>query len=145
MIKNTAFRLRGRLKLFTALTVAGSIGAAAVALAQTATEPVVVPGNGTTSDLSTYQIQEVKIKYKKLLLREKDIPNAVTVLGPKQVQAANPTFGSIQTLLTQSPSVVAYSQQPGQNNVTLAIRGVANDQLAETLDGVPINDLLDGN
>ena len=145
MIKNTAFRLRGRLKLFTALTVAGSIGAAAVALAQTATEPVVVPGNGTTSDVSTYQIQEVKIKYKKLLLREKDIPNAVTVLGPKQVQAANPTFGSIQTLLTQSPSVVAYSQQPGQNNVTLAIRGVANDQLAETLDGVPINDLLDGN
>ncbi len=144
MIKNTAFRLRGRLKLFTALTVAGSIGAAAVALAQTATEPVVVPGNGTTSDLSTYQIQEVKIKYKKLLLREKDIPNAVTVLGSKQVQAANPTFGSIQTLLLQAPSVVAYSQQPGQNNVTLAIRGVANNQLAETLDGVPINDLLNG-
>ena len=122
------------------------LGAIAVAHAQSTTPtPVVVPGDGASSDLNSYQIQEVKIKYKKLLLRQKDIPNAVTVLGTKQVQAANPTMGSIETLLKQSPSVVAYSQQPGQNNVTLAIRGVANDQLAETLDGVPINDLLDGN
>jgi len=145
MSKKKAVNFRGRLKLFTALTLVGSVGAAAVALAQTASEPVVVPGNGTTEDLSTYQIQEVHIKYKKLLLREKDIPNAVTELGQKQVRAANPTLGSIQQLLTQSPSVVAYTQEVGQNAPTLAIRGVANDQLSETLDGVPINDLLNGN
>ncbi len=121
------------------------VGAIAVAHAQSTTPtPVVVPGDGASTDLNSYQIQEVKIKYKKLLLRQKDIPNAVTVLGPKQVEAANPTMGSIQTLLKQAPSVLVYSQQPGQNNVTLAIRGVANNQLAETLDGVPINDLLYG-
>ena len=145
MHKKRSIYFRGRLKLFTALTLAGSIGATAVAIAQTATEPVVVPGNGTSEDLNTYQIQQVKITYKKLLLRQKDIPNAVTELGPKQVKAANPTLGSIEQLLTQSPSVVAYTQEVGQNNPTLAIRGVANDQLSETLDGVPINDLLNDN
>ena len=142
MSKKKAMNYRGRLKLFTALTLVGSVGAAAVAMAQSTTEPVVVPGNGTTTDLNAYQIQQVKIIYKKLLLRQKDIPNAVTELGQKQVQSANPTLGSIQQLLTQSPSVVAYTQEVGQNNPTLAIRGVANDQLSETLDGVPINDLL---
>jgi iron complex outermembrane receptor protein len=136
--------LRGRLFLSTAIAVAG-LGLGAVAHAQSTTpEPVVVPGEGAPPDLNAYQIQQVKIKYKKLLLREKDIPNAVTELGEKQVQAANPTTGSIQTLLTMAPSVVAYSQQPGQNNTTLAIRGVSNDQLSETLDGVPINSLLIG-
>ena len=145
MTKTKATRFRGQLKLFTALTMLGGIGAIAVAHAQSApATPVVVPGDGASTDLNSYQIQEVKIKYKKLLLREKDIPNAVSVLGPKQIQAANPTMGSIQTLLKQAPSVLVYSQQPGQNNVTLAIRGVANNQLAETLDGVPINDLLTG-
>jgi iron complex outermembrane receptor protein len=144
MIKHTAFRLRGRLKLFTALTVAGSIGAAAVALAQTATEPVVVPGNGTSDDLSTYQIQQVHIKYKKLLLKEKDIPNAITHITLKQIQAENPTMGSIQTLLKQTPSVVAYNQGPGQSAPTLAIRGVRESELSETLDGIPITDLLQG-
>ena len=152
MGKKWAMNFRGRLKLFTALTLAGSMGSAAVAMAQSAATtsgtdatPVVVPGNGTASDLNAYQIQQVKIVYKKLLLREKNIPNAVTELGAKQIKSANPTLGSIQSLLTQAPSVVAYSQQPGQNNVTLAIRGVANNQLAETLDGVPINDLLNNN
>ena len=146
MIKKPAFRLRGRLKLFTALTVVGSLGAAAVALAQTTTtpEPVVIPGNGYSPNLNAYQIQQVKITYKKLLLRQKDIPNAVTVLGPKQIQATNPTLGSIQQLLKMAPSVTQYSQGPGQQSSTLAIRGVRNDELAETLDGVPINNLLVG-
>jgi iron complex outermembrane receptor protein len=110
----------------------------------TAPLPVIVPGQGTPQDLSAYQIQEVKILYKKLILREKDIPNAVSVLGSKAVEAENPTTGSIQTLLNKTPSVVAYTQQPGQDAATLAIRGVRNDELSETLDGVPINNLLNG-
>ena len=102
------------------------------------------PENGASDGLGSYQIEQVKILYKKLKLREKDIPNAVSELGPKAVEAANPTTGSIQTLLKQAPSVVAYSQQLGQDSTTLAIRGVRNDELAETLDGVPINNLLVG-
>jgi len=135
--------------------MAGGLGATIAARAQTTTPvvvpdssgaplPVIVPGQGTPEDLNAYEIQKVKIQYKKLLLREKDIPNAVSELTQKQVQSANPTTGSIQTLLTQSPNVVAYSQQLGQDNTTLAIRGVRNDELAETLDGIPINNLLIG-
>jgi iron complex outermembrane receptor protein len=140
----TPSKLRGRLLLFTAFTVAGSIAGANIGRAQTDATPVVVPGNGTSTDLSSYEIQKVKIQYKKLLLREKDIPNAVSHLDQKAVQAQNPTTGSIQTLLKQAPSVVAYTQQPGQDNATLAIRGVRNDELSETLDGIPINNLLSG-
>lgn len=148
----TPKNLRNRLLLLTALSAAGT----GLALAQSVspspaatpvsgpTVPLVVPGEGTTSDLNAYQIQKVKIIYKKLLLREKNIPNAVTELTQKDVQAANPTLGSIQTLLNRSPNVVAYAQQPGQNNTTLAIRGVRNDELAETLDGIPINSLANG-
>lgn len=153
-----AINFRGRLKLFTALTLTGSVAAAAVAVAQTSTpasttvEPVVIPGEGNAANLNTYEIKKVRILYKKLLLREKDIPSAITQLGQKQVKAANPTTGSIQTLLKQAPSVVAYSQQLGQDSTTLAIRGVRNDMLAETLSpfgtdnagAIPINNLLVG-
>jgi iron complex outermembrane receptor protein len=143
-MKKTPIKFRNQLLLFTACTfVAGIIGAQ-VAQAQSDTTPVVVPGDGTSQDTSSYQIEKVKIEYKKLLLREKDIPNAVSHLDQKAIKAENPTTGSIQTLLKQAPSVVAYSQQPGQDNTTLAIRGVRNDELAETLDGVPINNLLNG-
>lgn len=143
-MKNRARNLRGRLLLFTACTAVAMTAAAMTARAQTTVTPVVVPGEGAPSDLNAYQVKKIHIIYEKNLLREKDIPNAVTELTQKQVESANPTTGSIQTLLTQSPSVVAYTQQVGQNNPTLAIRGVSNDQLAETLDGVPINDLLNG-
>jgi iron complex outermembrane receptor protein len=125
--------LRARLFSCVAAISAIGLGAGAVAYAQS-----------TTTSSDAYQVNNVTITYKKLKLRQKDIPNAISVLGPKQIQSANPTTGSIQTLLTQTPSVVAYSQQPGQQAVTLAIRGVRNDELSETLDGVPINSLLLG-
>ncbi len=127
MIKKRATHFRGRLKLFTALTIISGLGAIAVAHAQSTTtvEPVVVPGDGALTNQNSYQIEQVKITYKKLLLRQKDIPNAVTELGQKQIQAANPTTGSIQTLLKMAPSVTSYTQGIGQQSATLAIRGVA--------------------
>jgi iron complex outermembrane receptor protein len=150
-MKNRAINLRGRLLLFTAFTVVGGASGAGMALAQTAPTmvqpaptPVVIPGDGVGADLNAYQIRKVRILYQKLLLKEKDVPSAVTDLNQKDVQAQNPTMGSIQTLLKMSPSVQAYSQGPGQSAPTLAIRGVRNDELAETLDGIPLNDLMSG-
>ena len=140
---------RGRLLIFTACTMAAGL---APALAQsspsssvmpTTATPVMVANDGA-GDLDAYQVEQVKIRYKKLLLKEKDIPNAISVLTQKDVKAENPTFGSIQTLLNKTPSVVAYTQGPGQSAPTLAIRGIRNDELAETLNDVPINDLLAG-
>ncbi|HTQ70878.1 MAG TPA: TonB-dependent receptor [Acidocella sp.] len=60
------------------------------------------------------------------------------------MQAHGTTMGSIQTLLKQTPSVNAYTQGPGQSAPTLSIRGVRNSELSETLDGIPITDLLNG-
>ncbi len=147
-MKNRAMNLRGRLLLFTACTMVGATMTAVSAQAQTAVtpstpSPVVVPGDGTSSGLTAYQIKKVHILYQKLLLREKDIPNAVSTLDQRDIQKTNPTTGSIQTLLQLTPNVVAYSQQPGQDETTLAIRGVRNDELSETLDGIPINSLLE--
>jgi iron complex outermembrane receptor protein len=143
-MKKTPINFRGRLMLFTACTVAASLAGAGAVLAQTTTSSqVVIPDNGNAGGQGSYQIEKVKIQYKKLLLREKDIPNAISTLTEKDVQKTNPTTGSIQTLLQLTPNVVAYSQQPGQDETTLAIRGVRNDELAETLDGIPINSLLE--
>ncbi len=155
-MKKGAINLRGRLLAFTACTMVGMTMDVAVAQAQTVVTPtpaatsvavptpVVVPGEGTSADLNAYQIKKVRILYQKLLLREKDVPSAVTNLDSKDIAAQNPTMGSVQTLLKMTPSVQAYSQGPGQSAPTLAIRGVRNDELAETLDGVPINDLMSG-
>jgi iron complex outermembrane receptor protein len=142
-MKMTPSKLRSQLMLFTGISLLGGVTVAAVAHAQTAAPAPVIPGNGTASDNGAYSVDTVHIRYKKLLLREKDIPNAISTLTEKDVQKTNPTTGSIQTLLQLTPNVVAYSQQPGQDETTLAIRGVRNDELAETLDGVPINNLLE--
>jgi len=118
--------------------------AAMTARAQTTVTPVVVPGEGTSSDLNAYQIKKVHILYQKLLLKEKDLPSAVTELSGEDVEASDPTMSSVQTLLKQAPSVQAYSQGPGQSAPTLAIRGVKNDELAETLDGTPLTSFSGG-
>ncbi|MBU6419404.1 MAG: TonB-dependent receptor plug domain-containing protein [Proteobacteria bacterium] len=86
----------------------------------------------------------MRIRYQKNLLKEKDLPSSITHLDADSVKTVNPTMGSVQTLLKQAPSVTAYSQGPGQSAPTLAIRGVKNDELAETLDGVPISSFLGG-
>jgi len=105
---------------------------------------MVVSGGNTSPSTEAYETKKVHIIYKKLLLKEKDIPNAVTHISEKQIKAENPTMGSIQTLLKQTPSVNAYNQGPGQSAPTLSIRGVRNSELSETLDGIPITDLLNG-
>jgi iron complex outermembrane receptor protein len=137
-LKNMNLNLRTGLLAFTACTMVGMIMTAAPARAQSATTADAAPSAGTET------LQKIKIVNKKLILREKDIPNAVSVITQTDIQAEGETTGSIQTLLNKTPSVVAYTQGPGQNAPTLAIRGVRNDELAETLDGIPLDSLLEG-
>jgi iron complex outermembrane receptor protein len=162
-MKNKTMNLRRRLMVFTACTMA-SATLSGVAAAQTVVTPTssstTVAGDGSTSTTAAsttaasttaedsssdaYKIKKVHIIYKRLLQKEKDLPSASTNLGEKDIQATNATMGSVQTLLKQAPSVQAYSQGPGQSAPTLAIRGVKNDELAETLDGIPITSFLGG-
>jgi len=92
-MKKTPLNLRARLLLFTACTVSASLGLGLSAYAQSSETPTIIPGEGASPDLNAYQIQKVKILYRKLLLKEKDLPSSVTELGQKQIQETNPTMG----------------------------------------------------
>jgi len=141
--------------LFTAFTMAGGLGATIAARAQTsptpvtvpdssgAPLPVIIPGQGTPEDLNAYQIQKVKILYQKLLLKEKDIPNAISHVTKAQI-ATEGSLGSIQSVLRQTPSVNEYQSQVGQGVPVVTIRGVRLAELTETLDGTPMSDILNG-
>ena len=85
--------------------------------------------------------ENVVVRAKARLLKEKDSPSAVTELGAKQIQSAGPG-ASVATLLRQAPSVYVYSQGLGDNAPFLTIRGVRGLEIASTLDDVPIQDLL---
>ena len=80
---------------------------------------------------------------RRLLLKEKNSPSAVTELGHAQIAQEGVT-GSTISLLRQAPSIYAYAQGPGENAPVFSIRGVRGLEVAETLDGVPMQDLLNG-
>jgi iron complex outermembrane receptor protein len=67
----------------------------------------------------------------------------VTELGAKQI-AETGVGGSVATLLRQAPSVYVYQQGIGNNEPVLSIRGLRGLEVAQTLDGVPMQDLLNG-
>jgi len=95
----------------------------------------------TLAQASTTATENVVVKAAKRLLREKNSPSAVTELGTAQIKANSPA-GNPGTLLTQAPSVYAYSQGLGDNAPELTIRGLRGLEIASTLDGVPTQDLL---
>lgn len=144
-MKRVPLKLRAKLLLFTAITATSGLGLAPAAHAQTSTAPmpVIIPGDTTTPDLNAYQIQKVKILYKKLLLKEKDLPSAISHITPVEI-AAEGQLGSIQSVLRQTPSVNEYQSGPGQGVPVLTIRGERLYELSETLDGIPMSDILDG-
>jgi iron complex outermembrane receptor protein len=88
-------------------------------------------------------VEKVVVKAKRLLLKEKNSPSAVTELGHAQI-AQEGTTGSTETLLRQAPSVYVYQEGPGENAPVFSIRGVRGLEVAETFDDVPMQDLLNG-
>jgi len=87
--------------------------------------------------------EDIQVKARRLLLKEKNSPSAVTELGKKQI-AQEGTMGSTSTLLRQAPSVYVYQSGPGENSPVLSIRGTRGLEVAATLDDVPMQDLLVG-
>lgn len=159
-METNASKLRQHLLLFTACTMIGGMVVPQIAHAQdvqhkdtahhqdkqdkkaeTATTVTTTAANAADANV---ELQAVRVIYKRNLVREKDIPSAITVLGANKIAQVSPTMGSIQTLLKLSPSVQAYAQGPGQSAPTLAVRGVKDEELAETLDGVPLTAFLGG-
>jgi len=106
---------------------------------------VTVAGAGQLAGSSTGSPaqESVTVKARRLLLKEKNSPSAVTELGKKQISQEG-LIGSTSTLLRQAPSVYVYQSGPGENSPVLSIRGTRGLEVAATLDGVPMQDLLVG-
>ena len=130
-----ADRLRGSVGTAALLALGFTVGVPMAARAQQ---------SGATAGTGGSQIQVVTVVAQRLLKRDKDVASAITEITPTQIAAQGITMGSIQTLLKQTPSVNAYTQGPGQTAPTLSIRGERAGELSETLDGVPLTDLLAG-
>jgi iron complex outermembrane receptor protein len=147
---------RKRILLITACSVASGMVFSARVWAQSAPAPIIIPatpatgnapiipGDATTPEAQAVHIQKIKKFYKELLLKEKNIANAVSSVNQKQIEAEGTQQGSIQSLLKQTPSVNEYQQNIGQGVPVLTVRGVRNSQLAQTLDDVPLQDLISG-
>ncbi|WP_239478958.1 TonB-dependent receptor [Lichenicola cladoniae] len=95
--------------------------------------------NGNTAG----NVESVTVRAQRRLLREKDAPSAVTELGTAQISQTS-VGGSVATLLRAAPSVYVYQQGIGNNEPVLTVRGVRGLEVAQTLDGVPMQDLLSG-
>jgi iron complex outermembrane receptor protein len=107
-----------------------------------ATQPV-PSGSGTPSDITKGASETIIVRAQRQLVREKNSPSAVTELGAKAITQTG-VGGSIATLLRQAPSVYVYQQGIGNNEPVLTIRGIRGLETAQTLDGVPMQDLLSG-
>ena len=87
--------------------------------------------------------QSIIVRAQRRLLRETNSPSAVTELGTAQI-AQTGVQGSPSSLLRAAPSVYVYQQGIGNNEPVLSIRGARGLETAQTLDGVPMQDLLSG-
>jgi iron complex outermembrane receptor protein len=87
--------------------------------------------------------EQVLVKAKRLLQKEKNSPSAVTELGKSQISQEG-VMGSTSTLLRQAPSIYLYQSGPGENSPVFSIRGTRSLEVAATLDDVPMQDLLNG-
>jgi iron complex outermembrane recepter protein len=109
--------------------------------AQPASEVDLGLGAGVGLAAAMPQSETIVVKAQRRLLREKNSPSAVTELGQKQIDALG-VGGSVATLLRQAPSVNVYQQSLGDSAPELTIRGLRGLETAQTLDGVPTQDLL---
>ena len=149
MTTGTRTSFRRAMLVASALTgVLAPIGGSALAQAGIAgaaeSGSSVSQSNGTQSvGGSTSTVERVRVKARRLLLREKNSPSAVTELGKNAIQQVGVT-GSPTSLLRQAPSVNVYQQGIGNNEPVLSIRGIRGLEIASTLDDVPTQDLLSG-
>jgi iron complex outermembrane receptor protein len=135
--------------LFTACGLVGNLAFAGTAAAQSAagqaSQPVQLAQAGPEAPPTTSKgtPENIIVRAQRQLLKEKNSPSAVTELGEKAITQTG-VGGSIATLLRQAPSVYVYQQGIGNNEPVLTIRGIRGLETAQTLDDVPMQDLLSG-
>ena len=115
-------------------------------LAATILALAAVPGLALADDQggSSKPIDEITITQHRLLLKDEDITGASSEIKKSDIEAAGTVTGSLETLLSMTPSVTAYSQGFGQGTETLAIRGERELEISQTINGMPMTGLLSG-
>ncbi len=137
--------------VFSACGLVASLVPAASGLAQSAAPAgqsgpgvqIAQAGPAASPSVSSSAPETIVVRAQRLLLKDKNSPSAVTELGTKQINQTG-VGGSIATLLRQAPSVNVYQQGIGNNEPVLTIRGIRGLETAQTLDDVPMQDLLSG-
>ena len=131
--------------LFSACGLVASLVPVANALAQTqpSQSTPTQTGGPLAPSVSAGATESIVVRAQRQLLKDKNSPSAVTELSAKAIQQTG-VGGSIATLLRQAPSVNVYQQGIGNNEPVLTIRGIRGLETAQTLDDVPIQDLLSG-
>ncbi len=108
-------------KLFTLLTLSWAAGA----MAQ------------TPDSLKLEQLQEVVVKG---VRAQQDAPYATTEIKKQELQAFSKTGKELPFLFSQTPGVIAWSENGlGTGTTYMRIRGAGDSRINVTLDGVPLN------
>ena len=116
--------MRKEMLFVAALMSAGSMNAATVV------------ADGEYS-LHIEQMQEVVVKGVKA---QKDAPFAIANVAGKDLQSFSKTGRELPFLFSQTPGVVAWSENGlGTGTTYMRIRGAAGSRVNVTLDGVPMN------
>ena len=99
------------------------------------------PGQEIPPDVSRGASESIVVKAQRRLVKEKNSPSAVTELDARAIGTTG-VSGSPQTLLRQAPSIYVYQQSIGDSAPELTVRGARGLETAQTLDDVPVQDLL---
>jgi len=105
--------------------------------------PILTPKAAVASTSDTAGPESITVRAMRRLMREKDSPSAATEIGQAQIRQEG-SAGNIVSILRNAPSVYVYSQGIGNNEPVISIRGTRGLESASTLDGMPMQDLLNG-
>jgi iron complex outermembrane receptor protein len=96
-----------------------------------------VTGNAQTDSLRMEQLQEVVVKG---VRAQKNAPFAVANIQKKQLNEFSKTGKELPFLFSQTPGVLAWSDNGlGTGTTYMRIRGAGDSRINVTLDGVPLN------
>lgn len=127
-VRNSKVRITVLIALFSSVMMASS---------------VVLAAPQVKADKKPVKLKKIEAKYEKLKVGEKNIASAMSIITSKDIKSAS-SSQSIYSILKQTPSVNEYQQNIGPGTPVLSIRGVRMSQLAQTLDGIPLQSLQYG-
>ncbi|MCL4321856.1 MAG: TonB-dependent receptor [Deltaproteobacteria bacterium] len=86
----------------------------------------------------------IVLKAEKKAKKVKRTPFTVSKIKKRAIDATKSPMNSIETILNQAPSIHASTSGPNNIRARVELRGFGTGEVAQTFDGVPINNMFDG-